>query len=113
VKGSRVQLQQVLLNLILNAADAMSGNPQTDVVMTVRTESADDTVRLSVVDRGCGIAATDLKKVFDPFWSTKRGGMGMGLAISRTIVAAHGGILSACNNAERGATFCVALPMRS
>ena len=113
IKGSRVQLQQVLLNLILNAADAMSGNPNTDIVMTVRTESADDTVRLSVVDRGCGIAATDLKKVFDPFWSTKRGGMGMGLAISRTIVAAHGGILSACNNAERGATFCVALPMRS
>ena len=66
---------------------------------------------LYVVDNGSGIASEDLQNVFDAFWSTKPGGMGIGLAICQSIVAAHHGSIAATNNAERGATFCVNLPV--
>jgi signal transduction histidine kinase len=112
IHADRVQMQQVLLNLILNATDAMSGNAGGDRIVTIRTELAGAEVRLSVVDRGPGIAAGDLKNVFDAFWSTRAGGMGMGLAIARSIVVAHGGSIAVVNNSAGGATFCVTLPVR-
>ncbi len=112
IEGGRVQLQQVVLNLILNAVDAMSGIDVDARTVMIRSESTDAEVRLYVVDNGPGIAENDLKHVFDAFWSTKPGGMGIGLAICRTIVDAHHGRITASNNATGGATFCVSLPVR-
>lgn len=112
IDGGRIQLQQVLLNLMLNAADAMGAVPQADRVLTIRTEAVGGDVRVCVVDRGPGIAAEDLKNIFDAFWSTKVGGMGIGLAICHSIVAAHRGRLTALNNQAGGATFCAEVPVR-
>ena len=111
IEGGRVQLQQVVLNLVLNAADAMGGVKAEERRLTLRTESREREVRLCVADNGSGIAAEHLKNVFDPFWSTKTGGMGMGLAICHSIVAAHRGSIAAANNAGAGATFCITLPV--
>ena len=110
IEGGRVQLQQVLLNLMLNAADAMSAIKSEARRLTIRTELRDRDVRMCVVDNGSGIGVNDLANVFDPFWSSKPAGMGMGLAICRSIVAAHHGTIAAANNPEGGATFCVTLP---
>ena len=111
IEGGRVQLQQVLLNLVLNAADAMNGIKAVERRLAIRTELHDRGLRLCVVDNGSGIAADDVKNVFAPFWSTKPGGMGMGLAICQSIVAAHRGTITAANNAQGGATFCIGLPV--
>jgi C4-dicarboxylate-specific signal transduction histidine kinase len=113
VDGGSIQLQQVLLNLIINAADAMSERPVEDRRLTLRTESTPDEVRLSVIDNGSGIAPDDLPRVFDAFWSTKAGGMGIGLAICQSIVAAHHGTITASNNPEGGATFRITLPAKA
>jgi signal transduction histidine kinase len=112
VRGDRVQLQQVLLNLILNAADALSGIDAATRTVTIRSEPVGVEVRVTVVDNGPGIAAKDLERVFDPFWSTKPGGMGIGLAVCQSIVAAHHGQITAANDANGGALFCVILPAR-
>jgi signal transduction histidine kinase len=112
VDGDRVQLQQVLLNLTVNAADAMDGAAEGERKLEIRTDATGADVRICVSDRGPGIAAEDLKHVFDPFWSTKPEGMGIGLAICQSIVAAHRGNLTAANNPGGGATFCVTLPAR-
>ena len=110
IDGGRVQLQQVLLNLILNAADAMSGIEATKRKLTIRTELNGANIRLCVVDRGTGIAPEEIKNVFDAFWSTKAGGMGIGLAICQSIVTAHRGTLTVANNPDGGATFCATWP---
>lgn len=110
VAGERVQLQQVVLNLVVNAADAMATTDDGDRVLLVSTGAAGDEVILEVVDRGTGIAEDALPKLFEPFWTSKQNGMGIGLAICRGIVAAHGGMLSARNNEHGGATFRVVLP---
>jgi C4-dicarboxylate-specific signal transduction histidine kinase len=109
--GSVVQLQQVLMNLILNATDALNG-VERERTLLVRTESRAGEVRLSVADNGIGIRPDQLQRVFEPFWSTKSNGMGMGLAICQSIIAAHQGRITAMNNAEHGATFIVELPFR-
>ena len=109
VEGNRVQLQQVLLNLIMNGCEALDGVP-TDRHLTVRTSATLEGVEVSVADRGCGISPDDLHSIFEPFVSTKAEGMGLGLAVCRTIVAAHHGRLWATNNADRGATVRFALP---
>jgi signal transduction histidine kinase len=111
IEGDAVQLQQVVLNLLLNAADAMRTTAVAERRLTMRTEADAIQVRLCVVDHGHGIAAADLGRVFDAFWTTKVGGMGMGLALCESIVAAHHGRITATNNAGSGATFCVALPI--
>jgi signal transduction histidine kinase len=79
--------------------------------LAIRTETTATDVRCHVVDRGSGIAAEDMEHLFDAFWTTKAGGMGMGLALCQTIVAAHRGSLTAANNVEGGATFCLDLPI--
>jgi C4-dicarboxylate-specific signal transduction histidine kinase len=110
VDGDRVQLQQVLLNLIMNAADAMRSIPVAMRQLLIRTEELSAAVGLTVTDHGTGIAPEDLPNVFEPFWSSKPSGMGIGLSICRSIVVAHHGTLVATNNRAGGATFSMTLP---
>jgi PAS domain S-box-containing protein len=112
VRGDRVQLQQVILNLMLNGFDVMTELATDDRRLVVRTQRADaHTVQMAVQDCGRGIEADKLDRVFEPFYTTKREGMGMGLSICRSIVEAHGGSLWATNNPDRGATFYFSLPV--
>jgi C4-dicarboxylate-specific signal transduction histidine kinase len=112
LQADRVQLQQVLINLVTNACDAMADMPRAARALTVRTELyGDDVVLISVCDAGTGIAEGKLEQVFEPFFSSKANGMGLGLSISRTIVNAHGGRLRAEHNPVRGAMFHLMLPV--
>ena len=110
VHGDRVQLQQVLLNLLLNAMEALDDNPPEKRLVTVRARPVDAMVEVTVSDTGRGIPADKLSRVFEPFFSSKPDGLGMGLAISRNIAEAHGGRLWAENNEAGGATFTITLP---
>jgi two-component system sensor kinase FixL len=106
IHGDEVQLQQVLLNLAVNGCDAMAGVEAIERRLFLRTECLDSgEVKVSVRDQGCGIPPEKLDRIFEPFFTTKTQGMGMGLAICRTIISAHGGKLWATNNPECGATF--------
>ena len=100
IMGDRIQLQQVLLNLILNASDAMAGIPPAQRHLTIATAHLDSLVRLSVSDNGCGLPS-DPERIFQPFYTTKKEGLGLGLAICRSIVTVHKGRLWA---EARGAT---------
>ena len=111
VLGDRVQLQQVLMNLVVNACDAMNAIAADERTLRIRTDAVDREVRVTVSDRGPGISADNLERVFDAFWSTKAGGMGIGLAVCRSIATAHGGTLTATNNEAGGATFRLTLPI--
>ena len=111
IAGDRVQLQQVVLNLILNACDAMRGNKAGDRHVLVMTAQCEEGVRLSVEDVGTGIAADQINSVFEPFVTTKTTGLGLGLALCRSIVQAHEGRLTAENNSARGVTFHCILPL--
>ena len=112
VQGDRVQLQQVLLNLLLNATTAMKNTPRTLRKLVIRTAMRDSrTVMVSVEDSGTGIDQDITDHLFEPFCTTKADGLGMGLAISQTIIKAHSGRIWAENNAERGATFHFTLPL--
>jgi PAS domain S-box-containing protein len=109
VLGDRVQLQQVLLNLIVNACDAMS--VQKARVVTIRTQLTPDAhVEIAIRDIGPGIPEADLERIFTPFVTTKTQGMGLGLAVCRTIIQAHSGTLRATNDPSEGATMLVTLP---
>ena len=112
VRGDRVQLQQVLLNLVVNACEAMSSEAVESRRLVVTSEICDDgLVKICVTDQGRGIAAEDLEKVFEPFVSSKAEGLGLGLAVCRRIVEAHGGRLWATHNSSgRGACFCFTVP---
>ena len=110
-RGDKVQLQQVVLNLLLNAFEAMKQTPSQDREVMVRAHiNGDGVVEISVRDHGIGFPTDELAKIFDPFYTTKRDGLGMGLAISRSIVEAHGGRLWAKNNTDRGSTFYFTIP---
>ncbi len=102
------KLEQVLVNLIKNAIDATP--PDGTICLEVSSDGKD--LRIDVIDKGNGISEELAEKIFDVFYTTKRKGTGMGLAISRNIAVAHGGSLSACNNRGSGATFTVTLPMK-
>ena len=112
VFGNRIQLQQVMLNLFANAIEAMDG-----VAIGVRqirvssTSFAPESVLITVADTGLGFVAKDVNHIFDPFFTTKSQGMGMGLAICRSLVEAHNGKLSARPGDERGAVFEITLPV--
>jgi len=112
VTGDSVQLQQVILNLMLNAFTAMSGTGPDDVRrLVVRTTAPDPLhVLVDVQDSGTGIAADTLGSIFDPFVTSRPEGLGMGLAICRSIIERHGGTITAANNPGRGATFSITLP---
>jgi C4-dicarboxylate-specific signal transduction histidine kinase len=113
VKGDRVQPEQVILNLVANAIDALAEAGTDNRGVKVRIRLLDeDTAELSVSDNGPGVRPDILKQIFEPFFTTKDGGMGMGLAIARTIVEAHGGRLSAENRANGGAIFRLTLPVQ-
>jgi two-component system, LuxR family, sensor kinase FixL len=109
VKGDRVQLQQVILNLIVNAFEAMDSSEQPET-LRIRTCEADGEVMLDIMDSGPGIAIDGIDTIFEPFLTTKKDGLGLGLALSRSIISAHNGRLWAENNPEGGATFHIALP---
>ncbi len=107
-----MQIEQVILNLFLNAFEAMSRTKRGDrrmVVTTAVTESS--SIEVTVGDSGEGIEPAMERKIFDPFFTTKQDGLGLGLAISRRIVEAHGGRLWATPNAGRGTTFHFTLPL--
>jgi signal transduction histidine kinase/ligand-binding sensor domain-containing protein len=110
VNGDHIQLQQVLLNLIINACDAMMECPPDERELTIETaREGAEFIQVSVTDRGSGVAPEMLERVFEPFYSTKKTGLGMGLSICRAIIRAHGGQLWASNHPERGTIFRLTL----
>jgi PAS domain S-box-containing protein len=114
VAADRVQLQQVILNLLRNALDAMDAVDNRPRDLLIRTERAEsDWVRLSVKDAGVGFDPKSMGKIFEAFYSTKSGGMGVGLSVSRSIIASHRGRLWAVLNDGPGATFSFAVPCHS
>jgi C4-dicarboxylate-specific signal transduction histidine kinase len=113
IKGDRIQLQQVALNLIVNAMDAMSSTPSAERKIEISTVRNGATAEVSISDTGPGIPPEKLHDIFTPFFSTKADGMGMGLSIARTIVDAHNGQIFAANGAQGGAVFQVKLSISS
>ena len=112
ISAVRIQLQQVLLNLISNAVDSMTSIEDRARVLTVRTQKADGHgILVTVEDTGSGIDQTNLEHVFEPFFSTKHEGMGMGLSICRSIIEAHGGHIKASPGSDGGSVFQVSLPV--
>ena len=112
IVGDRVQLQQVVLNLLSNAIDAAATGDRPAREVTVLAGRSGDGVRVEVRDSGAGMDAETLARIFQPFFTTKPKGMGLGLSISRTIVEAHGGTLSAHSAPGKGSTFRIELPPR-
>ena len=107
VEANQVQLQQVLLNLVVNAFEAMRETPAVERRVIIRSErEPDGRVRVSVRDFGTGLPAEEPQRIFEQFFSTKREGMGMGLAIARSIITSHGGELAAAN-ARAVARACI------
>ena len=115
VTGDPVQLQQVLLNLVVNACDAMvdCNTPERRLVIRTGTENGNENgaVLVSVTDRGGSIPEEKMEQIFEPFFTTKAKGMGLGLSVCHTIIVAHRGKLWATNNVDRGATFHFSLPI--
>ncbi len=107
--GDRIQLQQVILNLVLNAGDAIDASDHRQRQITIKTAQIANMVQLTVADTGCGIASADLDKIFEAFYTTKPNGMGIGLSVSRSILERHGGKLWANPNNGPGTavSFCV------
>jgi signal transduction histidine kinase len=112
IKGQRIQLQQVLLNLIINACDAMTGvSPERRTLLVTTQMNDDSSVLVCVTDQGPGIVADDRERVFDAFFTTKNDGLGLGLSVSRLIISSHGGRLwAAASGNESGASFYFTLP---
>jgi PAS domain S-box-containing protein len=110
VVGDRVQLQQVILNLVHNACEAMAGIESGERKLTIETAADGDHVEFSIADNGAGIPPSQLHAVFEPFVTFREHGLGLGLAISRSIIVSHGGRITSENNADQGATFRCQLP---
>jgi C4-dicarboxylate-specific signal transduction histidine kinase len=106
-----IQVEQVLLNLVQNGLEAMADTPRCDRELSIRTAPhGHDMIEVAVSDAGCGLTAEALEQVSEPFYTTKPHGIGLGLAISRTIVEAHGGRWWVTPNADRGSTLSFVLP---
>jgi PAS domain S-box-containing protein len=110
VSGDPVQLQQVLFNLVLNALDAMNETIPSRRTIVIGTRAGRDEIELSVSDCGVGLTPVHRERVFQPFFTTKEHGLGLGLSLSSTIIKLHGGILRLENNANGGATATLSLP---
>jgi C4-dicarboxylate-specific signal transduction histidine kinase len=113
VEGVRVQLQQVILNLVINAIEAMGGvgeGPRKLMIKTAKSDS--DSVWVVVADSGPGLDSENAQRAFEAFYTTKLEGMGMGLSICRSIVEAHGGKLAVTANSPRGAAFQFTMPVQ-
>jgi signal transduction histidine kinase len=114
VLGDRIQLQQVILNLVINGIEAMQAVTDRPRELLIRSHQHEgDQVLVTVRDAGVGLDPQQMARLFDAFFTTKPGGMGMGLAISRSIIEAHGGRLWAAPNDGHGATFQFILPLPS
>jgi len=111
ILGDRIQLQQVILNLIVNGIDAMQDTTRENRIISIRTSRLEDFAELSVSDLGPGIPEEKVKEIFEPFFTSKAGGMGMGLSIARTIIEAHHGLILARNRDHGGASFRIKLPL--
>jgi signal transduction histidine kinase len=111
VAGNEHQLREVLMNLVNNAADAMRNVAQRTALLSIATTVLDGkTIEIAVADTGTGIDPGDMERIFEAFFTTKPDGMGMGLAICRTIVERHGGTLSVSQGTPHGSVFRVVLP---
>jgi PAS domain S-box-containing protein len=110
VKAKRVELQQVLVNLLVNALDAVKNQPASNREILLRAWSDGPQVVIDVRDRGCGIHSANLETVFEPYFTTKPTGLGMGLTICRRIIQSHNGHIWATNNQDGGATVSFAIP---
>jgi signal transduction histidine kinase len=113
IRADRVQLQQVVLNLLLNACEAITDSDASERQLLIASKLENGAVRMSVTDRGGGIPEKKLEQVFERFFTTKKEGMGLGLSICRTIINAHQGKIWATNNAHCGTTFHFSLPIVS
>jgi signal transduction histidine kinase len=114
IQGDRVQLQQVIINLIINAIEAMGGVGKGSRALLISTaQEASGGVRVSVQDSGPGLDVEGLDRLFDAFYTTKPAGMGMGLSICRSIIEAHEGQIWASRNVGPGATFQFTVPVAS
>jgi C4-dicarboxylate-specific signal transduction histidine kinase len=111
VFGDRIQIQQVVLNLIMNGIEAMTAVTGRELQLTIRTRMQDgDQARVSIHDTGIGVRAEDIGRLFEPFFTTRSDGIGMGLSISRSIIEAHGGRLWAESTVDQGSVFQFTLP---
>ena len=111
IRGDRIQLQQVLLNLISNSFDAMGEGSDHGEIL-IRTSRKDThTIMVEIKDSGCGIPKHNMPKIFTHFFTSKPDGLGMGLSISRSIIESHGGRLNVKNNPNRGAAFYFTIPI--
>jgi signal transduction histidine kinase len=106
VRADRQQVEQVLLNVVINAVEAMPHGGTLDVALQLQ----DDQMRLTITDSGTGIAAADLPKVFETFWTTKPQGSGLGLSISRSLIEQHGGSIQLATGNDRGTRVVIQLP---
>jgi C4-dicarboxylate-specific signal transduction histidine kinase len=113
VVGDRVQLQQVFVNLILNGLDAMADVTERPRVLTILSRSGAESVFVEITDSGTGLAPGQSDRIFDAFFSTKPGGLGIGLSVTRSIVEQHGGRISAISNDGPGLTMQLSLPAAS
>jgi signal transduction histidine kinase len=111
ILGDRIQLQQVILNLVVNGVEAMKDMAPESRTISIRTTRLADCAELSVIDHGPGIPQDQMKKIFEPFHTSKPEGMGMGLSIARTIVGANQGQILAENQDEGGARFRITIPL--
>jgi C4-dicarboxylate-specific signal transduction histidine kinase len=111
VEMDRVQIQQVMMNLMVNGLDAMGGITDRPRLLRVRTSGGEQEILIAVEDSGVGLDDGTIDRLFDPFFTTKTEGLGMGLAICRSIAESHGGRLHARANDGHGATFHFTLPL--